>query len=276
MPCSTDGRRRRIRRLLMGDRLWADGESLCGTEWAHHGLRDAFSGASVLLVEDESDIREMLMMLLELTGFSPTSCSSAEAALEQLRQGSFDLVLIDYMLPHRTGGWLIEQAHAEGLIDATAVLVLTAHPQPLDLGEYEVIAKPFDLDHLVSRVRQHLEGPTRRPKMPFSSTLNGGSIADGKGGRTSARVELVLYVSSSPQCVRAISTIKAVVAQFSSDRVRLTIHDLSTDPSQGLEDSISSTPTLVRRLPRPRTYILGDITNPEIVVELLQGVGEES
>lgn len=259
----------------MADGSWAEG-GRTGGDWANHGLRDLFAGASVLLVEDEPDIREMLTTLLELAGFAPTACSSAEAALEALREESFDLILTDYMLPHRSGGWLLEQASAEGLIEATPVLVVTAHPHPRMPGPYEIIPKPFDLDHLVSKVRQHLEGPTRRPKMPLSSTLNGSSAGDGTDGGTPTRVELILYVSSSPRCARAITTIKGVVSRFSSDRVGLTIHDLSTDPSQGVEDSISSTPTLVRRLPRPRTFLLGDMTNPDIVVELLQGAGEES
>lgn len=264
-----------MRRGMMADRSWGNESSPESGGWVNHGFRDAFAGASVLIVEDDADISEMLMTMLELAGFTPTACSSAEAALELLREGSFDLVLTDYMLPRRTGAWLLEQADAEGLIDATPVLVLTAHPHPPDLGGYEVISKPCDLDFLVSKVQQHLEGPTRRPKMPFSATLNGDGIGDGKGANNPARVELILYVSSSPRCLQAINTIKGVVSRFSHDRVTLKIHDLSTDPGQGLEDSISFTPTLVRRSPPPRTFLLGDITNPEIVVELLQGAGED-
>ena len=260
----------------MAERSWADDNSWSGGEWQSQGLRDAFNGASVLLVEDDPDTSEMLVTLLDLAGFTPTACGSAEEALEQLREGSFDLVLTDYMLPCRTGGWLLEQAGAEGLIDSTPVLVLTAHPHPPDIKHHEIISKPFDLDHLVARVQQHLEGPVRRPKMPFSSTLNGDAIGDGRGGDRTPQVELVLYVSASPRCARAIDTIRGVVARFPQDRVKLTIHDLSTDPTQGVEDSISYTPTLVRRRPRPRTFILGDITNAEIVVELLQGSGEEA
>jgi DNA-binding response OmpR family regulator len=260
---------------MMAERAWED-SGTGNVEWVHHGLRDAFSGASVLLVEDDPDITEMLTTLLDLAGFTPTACSSAEAALEQLRESSFDLVLTDYMLPRRTGGWLLEQASAEGLIDGTAVLVVTAHPHPPDVRGYEIISKPFDLDHLVVKIQQHLEGPTRRPKMPFSATLNGDGVGDGMGANDSPRVELILYVSKTARCEQAIQTIQQVVRRFSPGRVNLTIHDLSADPNHGLEDSVAYTPTLVRRLPRPRTFLMGDITNPEVVVELLQGVGEEN
>ena len=218
----------------------------------------------------------MLVTLLDLAGFTPTACASAEAALEQLREGSFDIVLTDYMLPYRTGGWLLEQAAAEGLLDSTPVLVLTAHPHPSDSGTTRSSPSLSISTTWSSRVQQHLEGPIRRPKMPFSATLNGDGVGDGKGANNPAQVELILYVSASPRCARATATIQGVVSRFPKERVALTIHDLSTDPGQGVEDSISFTPTLVRRRPRPRTFILGDITNPEIIVELLQGAGEEA
>ena len=92
-----------MRRAMMADRSWVDAGSSASGDWVNHGFRDAFTGASVLLVEDDADISEMLMTMFELAGFTPTACSSAEAALELLREGSFDLVLTDYMLPRRTG-----------------------------------------------------------------------------------------------------------------------------------------------------------------------------
>src|SRR5215203_6219946 len=116
--------------------------------WLKAEMRDAFSGASVLVVEDDPDIRELMSTLLTLAGFDATACASAEAALEELREQPFDLVLTDYMLPHRSGGWLLEQASAEGLLDATPVLVVTAHPEAPEVSGYEIIQKPFDLEQL--------------------------------------------------------------------------------------------------------------------------------
>ena len=239
-------------------------------------MKDVFSGASILLVEDDPDIRDLVATLLEMAGYEPTICSSAEAALEQLREQPFDLVLTDYALPRRTGGWLLEQARAEGLLDATAALVVTAHPNPTDLDGYEVIAKPFDLDHLVTRITQRLSGvgPSRmvsRTVIPSSRPGDGS-----QGGDCPDPIELVLYVSaSSPKCAAAITNIRNVLSRFASERVRLTIHDLSKDPHAGIQDSVAFTPTLVKRSPGPRTFILGHITNPDILVEILQSCGEE-
>ena len=237
-------------------------------------MRDEFAGASVLLIEDDPDIRDLLATLLKLAGFTPTVCSNAEFGLEQLREQSFDLVLTDYALPNRTGGWLIQQARAEGLLEATPVLVVTAHPNPPDVDGYEVICKPFDLDHLVTRVKQRLEGWKRRPPAPVpdAKPLRLGD-ADGGGADP---VELVLYVSAySPKSAAAINNIKAVLSRYQSSRIKLTIHDLSRDPEAGKADAVTFTPTLVKRSPGPRTFILGHITNPDLLVELLQACGED-
>ena len=239
-------------------------------------MRDVFSGASVLLVEDDPDIRELMSTLLTLAGFETTACATAEAALEELREQPFDLVLTDYMLPRHTGGWLLQQASTEGLIDATPVLVVTAHPDAADVRGYEVIPKPFDLEDLVATVRRHLSGgASRRPKLPFTTPLLSGNGRN-TGGDGKEPIELVLYVSAhSPRSAHAIRNIKSVLSRFESARVKLTICDLAANPHQGLADSVAFTPTLVKRSPGPRTFILGHITNPEILVEILEACGDE-
>ena len=242
-------------------------------------MRNEFSGASILLVEDDPDIRELLSTLLTLAGFEATVCNSAEMALEQLREQPFDLVLTDYALPSRTGGWLLQQAAGEGLLDATPALVVTAHPDPPDVDGYELIAKPFDLDDLVSRVKQRLDGGTarRRPSKTARGGRPGAANNNGNGHSNCPEpVELILYVSAhSPKSAAALANIKRVLSRFGSERVRLTVCDLSQNPFAGADDSVAFTPTLVKRSPGPRTFILGHITNPEVIVDLLYACGEE-
>jgi CheY-like chemotaxis protein len=201
-------------------------------------------------------------------------CASAEVGLEQLREEPFDLVLTDYALPNRTGGWLIQQAKAEGLLDATPVMVVTAHPNPLDVDGCEVIFKPFDLDDLVERVRMRLDGGPRRGRggAPSDKPARPGDY----DGDCVEPVELILYVSAySPKSAAAIQDIKRVLSRFQSSRVKLTIYDLSQDPNAGTTDAITVTSTLVKRSPGPRTFILGHITNPDLLVELLEACGEQ-
>lgn len=259
----------------MRDRSWSDGDRP-GAAWLHAEMKNVFEGATILLVEDDNDIRDLLVTLLKLAGFSPTACGTAEQGLEQLREQSFDLVLTDYALPQRTGGWLLRQAAEEGLLDATPALVVTAHPNPPDVPGFEIIQKPFDLDELVERVKVRLEGgrqPRARSRTPAPARKSG-SGRPGDDGQPDCPdpVELILYVSAhSPCSATAIENIKKALKGYRAGQVTLTIHDLSKDPSQGARDQIAFTPTLVKRSPGPRTFILGHISNPSLLIDLLDG-----
>ena len=91
-----------------------------------------------------------------------------------------------------------------------------------------------------------------------------------------APIELILYVSAhTPRTASAIEQIKSVLSHRKFPRVRLTICDLSKDPEGGDADGIALTPTLVKRSPGPRTFILGHITNPALLLEMLEGCGED-
>jgi CheY-like chemotaxis protein len=232
-----------------------------------HG-QDDFARSSVLVIEDDPDIREMLSTLMDLAGFAATMCETAEGGLNALREQAFDAILTDYALPRHSGLWFLQQAEAEGLILDTPVIIVTAHPDVV-AGPYEIIQKPFDLDDLVERVRYRLEGdgPRRR---------RGPSSRDGRGdqgGRddSPAPVELILYVNSrSPQSLAAVKSVEKVLARLPASRVKLSVHDLSVEPAPGIPGAAAITPgTLVRRTAGPRTFIMGHITNPELLLEML-------
>jgi CheY-like chemotaxis protein len=248
------------------------------TRWLESEI-EALARPSILLVEDDNDLCDLLSTLLQLAGYKPTACRSAEEGLECLREQQFDLVLTDYMLPIRTGGWLIQQAEAEGLLEATPALLVTAHPNPTEAKGVEVILKPFDLDDLVDRIKQKLGGgeparPARRKRAGSKQSSGFGSRGHG-GEECPDPIELILYVSAhSPQSASALENIQEVLTRYKSSRVKLTIHDLSKNPPQGGADGIALTPTLVKASPGPRTFILGHITNPELLLELLESCEE--
>jgi circadian clock protein KaiB len=111
-------------------------------------------------------------------------------------------------------------------------------------------------------------GGQKRRRQP--AALPGGNPDSRGDGECPEPVELILYVSSqSPRSYAAVRNIKKVLERFHASRVKLTVCDLSTNPSAGIEDSVAFTPTLVRKTPGPRTFILGHITNPELLLELL-------
>lgn len=236
---------------------------------------DRLNAATILIVEDDRDTREMLNTLLDLAGFSTVSCDTAEAALYALRERPFDLVLTDYALPSRDGLWLLRQAENEGLITGTPVMIVTAHPSVDDAGQWEVIQKPFDLDDLVERVRQRMDsGGPRSARRRSARPSRDGREDDGSPGDCPDPIELILYVSAqSPRSISAVRNIKRAMARLKSSKVKLTVCDLSRDPLAGAADSITFTPTLVRRAPGPRTFILGHVSNPDLLIELLGDCG---
>jgi DNA-binding response OmpR family regulator len=189
-----------------------------------------------------------------------------------LREQDFDLILTDYALPRHSGLWLLEEAESEELIQGTPVLIVTAHPHVESRSGYEVIQKPFDLDDLIERVRQRMEGADtpRRRRASLPPPARPGNGFGGDEPDCPEPVELILYISSrSPRSSAAVKTIKKVLERYSSSRVKLTVCNLSENPTAGVEDSVAFTPTLVRRSPGPRTFILGHITSPELLLELL-------
>jgi len=96
-------------------------------------------------------------------------------------------------------------------------------------------------------------------------------------GAESVRAELTLYVStSSPASLRAIRNMEELLASHMMDQVKFIVVDLSKEsPASVDEDRIAFTPTLVQRRPEPRTWILGDLHNIQVVADLLAYAGVE-
>jgi circadian clock protein KaiB len=97
------------------------------------------------------------------------------------------------------------------------------------------------------------------------------------GRRSAARIELVLYISpSSPSSVRAVANMRRILRNYKSGQIELTVCDLTKDPSAGELDRIAFTPTLCKRQPEPPMWILGDLSHPEPLLELLAFHGVET
>jgi CheY-like chemotaxis protein len=257
----------------MDTRQWFDGP-LTGRQHGEPEM-DARARPTLLLVEDEPDILELLMVVFEQSGFACVGSPTADDALDRLREQEFDLVLADYSLPDRSAAWMLTQAADEELLAATPVLIVTAHPDPHGVEGFEIIRKPFDLDRLVDRVKRRLEPGTPRPRAdrtakPVSQTARSRNHDGSRPGHQP--IELILYISAhSPRSVTAVENLKRALARYQPSRVKLTICDLASDPSSGVSDRVAFTPTLVKRSPGPRTFILGHLSNPDLLLELLDG-----
>ena len=225
--------------------------------------------ARILIVEDQDDVRRMLATALAIEGHLVDEANSAADGLKCLQQHRYDLVLSDYAMPGGTGTWMLQQATEQGLMNNTVALIVTAHPDVRDVENVEVISKPVNLDHFLDQVRKIVAGsagsnpPSSRDDIPRSVVRS-----------NRHRVELVLYVSSaSPSCAQARSNLEQLLAQFDQSQVRYTICDLMHDPFAGVADRIAFTPTLVKRYPKPKMWVLGNLRDTQIVADLLRVSG---
>ena len=120
--------------------------------------------SSILVVDDEADIRMTLSMLLMAAGYEVHGVEDGEAALDTLSSHSYDLVLLDLMLPW-VGGLEVLQRLPERARD-TPVVVISAMGQEeamqesLSLGAVSFVAKPFTNDTMVQVVKQTLARPS--------------------------------------------------------------------------------------------------------------------
>jgi two-component system, OmpR family, response regulator len=115
---------------------------------------------SILVVEDEEKIARVLELELEYEGYSVTKVIDGLEALEAFRTGSWDLILLDVMLPGLSGIELLRRIRKDDLL--TPVILLTAKSSVedkvsgLDLGANDYITKPFQIEELLARIRAAL------------------------------------------------------------------------------------------------------------------------
>ena len=111
----------------------------------------------VLLAEDESRLAELLVQVITEAGWTALAVPDGPAALAAGRAGGHDVLLLDWMLPGMEGPEVIAALRAEG--HRTPVLLLTARGalpdrvQGLDAGADDYLAKPFEVDELLARLR---------------------------------------------------------------------------------------------------------------------------
>lgn len=116
--------------------------------------------ARILVVEDDAAIREGLDLNLALEGHTVTLAADGERALEALQRQTFDLVLLDVMLPGRNGFEVLRALRATSR--DLPVILLTARAEEadkvlgLELGADDYITKPFGLGELRARIRAAL------------------------------------------------------------------------------------------------------------------------
>jgi len=115
--------------------------------------------ATVLLVEDEPDIQELIAVNLEHAGYQVSRARSAEEAVAFARGAAPDLVILDWMLPGMSGLDLARRLRAEARTRHLPIIMLTARAQErdkvgaLEAGADDYVTKPFSPRELLARIK---------------------------------------------------------------------------------------------------------------------------
>ncbi len=141
----------------------------------HHETRDkpaAEAAPRILVVDDVADNREILTRRLVRRGFEVSEAVGGEDALRQIAQASFDVVLLDIMMPDLSGTEVLQRLRANPAYADLPIIMVTAKSQSedvvssLSLGANDYITKPVDFDIALARINAQVER-----KRAFEATL---------------------------------------------------------------------------------------------------------
>ncbi|MCD6350489.1 MAG: response regulator transcription factor [Armatimonadetes bacterium] len=150
----------------------------------------------VLIVEDDKKLASFLRRALSEKGHVCEVAADGAEGLKAWQSGSFDLVVLDWMLPRLDGLEVLRRARAVGL--RTPVLVLTAREAvddrvlALDAGADDYLVKPFALEELLARVR----ALGRRPPVYQEKQLRVGDLELDAATRTARRAGHVIELTA--------------------------------------------------------------------------------
>lgn len=119
------------------------------------------SNYRILVVDDDADIRDLVSLKLKAAGIEAETASDGVAGLEKASTGSFDLIVLDVMMPGLSGIDVLNALRTSGI--RTPVILLTAKTQEHDVeagfnaGASDYVTKPFSPRELLARITALLQ-----------------------------------------------------------------------------------------------------------------------
>jgi DNA-binding response OmpR family regulator len=197
----------------------------------------------ILVAEDQTDIRDVLVMNLQSAGYSVSSVADGRNAMQAETDTPHDLLILDWMMPGLDGLELCKTLRARG--SSTPILMLTAKSTELDrvlgleLGADDYLTKPFSLAELLARVkallrRSDLMRQAKGAQPASSETLRNGElhivpskrqvVLRGQGlDFTALEFDLLLYFAQHPGRVFSRSELLNAVWGYSHDGYEHTV-----------------------------------------------------
>ena len=223
---------------------------------------------SILVVEDETDIRELVRFNLEQEGFSVVAVEDGERALSALRKQRPALVILDLMLPGMTGLDVCRRIRSDAAVATLPIVILTAKAGEadrivgLELGADDYVTKPFSPRELVARVRAVMRRAYgAAPERPAQIYEKGRLCVDFD------KYEVVLDGKRIDLSLREFELLRFFVRSPNRVYDRLQILDLVWGDDTHVEPRTGD--VHIRRL---RKRIERDDANPELILTV-RGVG---
>ncbi|MFN4244343.1 MAG: response regulator [Tepidisphaerales bacterium] len=138
---------------------------------------------TVLVVDDEKDLVDLVSYNLQRSGYGVITASSGTEALELARQQKPDLVLLDLMLPGLDGTEVARRLKADPATSAIPIVMLTAKGEETDvvvgltLGADDYVTKPFSMKILLARLNNVLRRSEQQQSGAEGSVLRAGPLA---------------------------------------------------------------------------------------------------
>ncbi|MEI6100679.1 MAG: response regulator transcription factor [Eubacteriales bacterium] len=221
---------------------------------------------NILIIEDDSNIAELEKDYLKLNGYQADIESNGDAGLERAMGGGYDVIIVDLMLPGKSGFEIIRQIREKFEIP---ILVVSAKTEDidkirgLDMGADDYLTKPFSPAELVARIKSHISRYERLKGSPVNMDvishggleINTSSHKVFSNGRevqmTAKEYELLLFLASNPNIV------------FSKEQLYETIWG---------QDYLGDTATVPVHIQKIRRKIEKDPSEPSFI-ETLWGYG---
>jgi DNA-binding response OmpR family regulator len=189
------------------------------------------TGTAVLVVDDEPTVREVVASYLRRDGHDVTEAADGTAAVELVEARSFDLVVLDMMLPGVNGLDILRRIRQIGDMP---VIMLTARAEEadrvagLELGADDYVVKPFSPRELAARVNGVLRRAAPKPVSDAASRLEYGSLVIDQRSRevildgelidfTPKEFEVLAHLAASPREVFSRADLLRDVWQSSPD-----------------------------------------------------------